>query len=264
MYLDIARAQVKSDRIGQFEESGRKIADLNRRLKGDRWIALQTEYGDSGAYLFSSSRQNLAQIESGMEAFMRALKEGMGPTATKFLQDVTGNTNSFKNEIRRQRWDLSVHAPADTAAMNDMVAHTRWIRTIRIDVKPGRQMDYVEAWKQFQGELSQASPPITALVSESVTGTPTIWVATYCKSMAQMDGDNAAVQKAFASPAYANLMKASEVAVAMTNWEIHRVRPDLSNPPDEIVNADPSFWKTQTEATMASDKKKTSADRAKK
>src|SRR5689334_21120299 len=179
MYLDITRAQVKSDRVGQFEEAGRKIVDLNRRLKGDRWIALQTEYGDSGTYMFSSSRENLAAIETGAEAFMRAMKEGMGPMAMKFLQDTTGNTNSFKSEIRRRRWDLSVHPPADTAAMNELIGHTRWIRTIKIDVKPGRQGEYIEAWKQFQGELNQASPPITAIVSESATGTPTMWVATY-------------------------------------------------------------------------------------
>ena len=62
--------------------------------------------------------------------------------------------------------------------------------------------------------------------------------------MAQMDAESAAVQKAVMSPAYANLMKVSGDALAMTNWEIHRVRPDLSNPPDGIVNADPSFLET--------------------
>jgi hypothetical protein len=51
----------------------------------------------------------------------------------------------------------------------------------------------------------------------------------------------------------------------MTNWEMHRIRPELSNPPDEIVNADPSFWKPQTQMTTATTKKKSSsADREKK
>jgi hypothetical protein len=264
MYLDISRAQVKSDRIGQFEEAGRKIVDMNRRLKGDRWIALSTEYGDSGTYMFSSSRQNMAAIETGMEAFMHALKEGMGPMANKFLQDVTGNTTSFKSELRRRRWDLSVHAPADAAAMNDLLGHTRWIRTIRIDVKPGRQMEYIEAWKQFQAELAEDSPGVV-IVSESATGTPAMFAAMYYKSLAQMDEEAPAMQKAVASTAYRNFMKVTGDAVAMTNWEIHRVRPDLSNPPDEVLNADPSFWKPQTEATTASaTKKSAAADREKK
>ena len=72
------------------------------------------------------------------------------------------------------------------------------------------------------------------------------------------------MQKAVASTAYRNFMKVTGDAVAMTNWEIHRLRPELSNPPDEIVNADPSFWKPQTEMTTANKKKSSSADREKK
>jgi hypothetical protein len=261
MYLELSRAQVKSDRVREFEEGGKRIADLNRRLKGDRWIALSTEYGDSGTYLFSSSRENMAAIETGMEAFMRSMKEGLGPTAEKFLRDVTGNTNSFKSEIRRRRWDLSVHPPTDAAGMNDLVGHSRWVRSIQVDVKPGRGPEYVEAWKKFQAELGEVTPPVTALVSESATGKPSIFVVLYYKSMAQMDSENTAIQKAIASDAYRNLGKVSGEAVAMTNWEIHRFRPELSNPPDEIVNADPTFWKQQPMAVTSSKKSSASADR---
>jgi hypothetical protein len=256
MYLDISRAQVKLDRTKEFEDNVKKIVDVNRRMKGDRWIALSTEYGNAGTYQFASSRENLAAVESGMEAFMRAIKEGMGPLGDKLLRDVMGASNTFRSELRRRRWDLSVHPPSDPAAMNDLLAHTRWIRTIRIDVKPGKGMEFIDAWKQWQQELDGVAPPLTVVVSEASTGTPAMHVAMYEKSMAQMDAENAAVQKAVASPAYANLMKMSGDAVAMTNWEIHRLRPELSNPPDEVVNADPGFWKTQAETAAAGPKKK--------
>jgi hypothetical protein len=104
------------------------------------------------------------------------------------------------------------------------------------------------------------TPPITALFQESVTGTPALHVVLYYKSMAQMDSEAPALQKALASPAYGNLMKASGDAITMSNWDIHRVRPDLSNPPEGIVNVDPAFWKPPV-LTTSTKKTSGSADR---
>jgi hypothetical protein len=261
VYQEVSTAHVKMERVKDWEDNVHKLIDVNRRLKGDTWITLQTEFGDSGAFLISTARRDMASVQSGMEAFMRALKEGMGPTADKVMRDLASQTNSFKSELRRRRWDLSVHAPEDAAGNQKMVGQSRWIRTVRVDVKPGRASEYIEAWKKFQAELEKVSPPVTALVSESVTGRPALTVAIYHKSMAEMDEQNAGVQKAVASPAYANLMKVSGEAVSMTNWEIHRVRPDLSNPPEGIINADPSFWKAPVVTTTTKKSSTGSADR---
>ena len=263
-YLDITKAQIHSERSREYEDGVRKLIEVNRKYKGDRWIALTTEYGDTGTYMFSSSRENLAGVEAGGEVFMKALKEGLGPLGDKLLRDLGAWSTSFRSEIRRRRWDLSVHPPADSAGLSAMVAHARWIRTVKLDLKPGKSMEYIAAWKQFQAELGQVSPPVTALVSEGITGTPVMYVGMYYKSMADMDAEVEGVRKALMSDAYVNLMKISGDAVAMSNWEIHRVRPDLSNPPDEILNADPAFWKTKPPAaakpkTDAAPEKKTAA-----
>ena len=263
-YLEVSKAQVKSDRSKEWEDGVKKLVDINRRLKGDHWVTLETLYGDSGSFLFSSSRENLAAVESGSDAFMRALKEGMGPLGDKLMRDLGAYSASFKSEIRRRRWDLSVNAPADTAGMMELVGHSRFIRTIRMDLKAGRGMEYIEAWKPWQEEIGKVKPAIAALVSESITGPPALSVALYYKSMAQMDADNASIAKALESSAYRNLMKVSGEALAMTNWEIHRVRPELSNPPDEIVKADPAFWKPEPAALTSSKKNSGAADRGKK
>ena len=63
-YQEVSTAQVKSDRSKEWEDSVKKLVDINRRLKGDHWIALETQYGDSGAFLFSTARENLAAVES--------------------------------------------------------------------------------------------------------------------------------------------------------------------------------------------------------
>lgn len=261
-YLEVSKARVKPERLKEWEDGVKKLIDIQRRLKGDHWLTLSTEFGDSGSFLISTARENFAASQTGMDAFMKALKEGMGTLGEKLMYDLTAASVSFKSEMRRRRYDLSVNPPADAAAMTNLVGHARWIRTVRLDVKPGRAPEYIEAWKQFQAELQQVSPPITALVSESITGTPALTVGMYYKSMAQIDEQNSAVQKAVSTPAYQNLMKVSSEALAMTNWEIHRVRPELSNPTDEIVATDPSFWKPPV-MTTSTNKKSTSADRNK-
>lgn len=253
VYLDLSRSQVRGEKSKDFEDAVHKLIEVNRKYKGDRWVALTTEYGESGTYLFSSSRDSMAAVESGGEAFMKALKEGMGPLGDKLMRDL-GAWSTFRAELRRRRWDLSVHPPADAAGLATLVGQSRWIRTLRLDVKPGMAADYVNAWKGLQHELEKVLPPVTVLVSESVTGPPAMFVGLYYKSMADMDTEVAAVQKALTSTAYMNLSKVTAMAIDKSNWEIHRVRPDLSNPPDEVFNADPAFWKPKAPEPAAKPK----------
>jgi hypothetical protein len=76
-YLDMTRVQVRGDKTKEFEDAIKKMAEVNRKYKGDRWVALSTEYGEFGGYSFSSTRENMAAVEAGMGAFRNALKEGL-------------------------------------------------------------------------------------------------------------------------------------------------------------------------------------------
>lgn len=250
-YLDMTRVTVRGDKIKDYEDAVKKLADVNRRYKGDRWIALSTEYGDFGGYTFSSTRENLAGVEEGMGAFQKALKEGLGPLGDKLMRDLYGFSAAGHNELRHRRWDLSVNKPSSTAELMKMVAGTRWIRVLTVDLKPGRNMEYAEAWKPFGEELAKVTPAVPIMVSESATGSPAMYMAVYFKSWAEMDASNAGVQAAFRSAAYARLTKVNQEAVVSSRWEVNRVRPDLSNPPDDVVQADPTFWKPKPAAAAA-------------
>src|SRR3954470_15458854 len=148
-YLDLTRVQVRGDKSKEFEDAIKKMAEVNRKYKGDRWVALSTEYGDLGGYSFSSTRQNMEAVETAMGAFQNALKEGMGPLADKLMRDLMAYSVSSHSELRHRRWDLSVNAPSDMEGLTKMVAKTRWIRTLTVNLKPGRNMEYIEAWKPF-------------------------------------------------------------------------------------------------------------------
>ncbi|HYW41501.1 MAG TPA: hypothetical protein VE959_01510 [Bryobacteraceae bacterium] len=262
-YLDITRVQVRADKGKEFEDSIKKLVEVNRKYKGDHWIAMSTEYGDFGGFSFSSTRENYAAVETGMGAFQKALKEGLGPMGDKLMRDISSYSASGYNQLRHRRWDLSVHPPSSAAELYKMVGQTRWIRTLRLDVKPGANFQYIDAWKPFQAELAKISPPVTVLVSESSTGTPAIFVAIYYKSWAEMDAGAAALPNALASQAYQNLMRVTQNTISMSNWEIHRLRPQLSYPPDEIASADPAFWNPKP-APPAAPKPKTTEQAMKK
>jgi hypothetical protein len=242
-FLDILKVHVRPEKRKDYEDAIKRLAEVNRKFKGDRWIAISTEYGDSGSLIFASLRDNMASIETAYGAFEKAMKEGFGSGAEQFMYNLGAWSASYTTEIRRRRLDLSVNPPSSPEDVSKMVASSRWLRTYRADLKPGKSADYVAAWRPFQAELAKVTPPITVLVSESVTGTPALFFATYLKSLADIDVQSAAVQKAIASVAYVNLQKSGGDAQQSGMWEIHRIRPDLSCAPEEIVNLDPAFWK---------------------
>jgi len=83
----------------------------------------------------------------------------------------------------------------------------------------------------------------------SSTGSPALFVGVYYKSWAEMDAGTPGVQRAVESQAYQSLMRVTQDAVAASRWEILRIRPELSCPPDEVVQADPAFWKPKPAPT---------------
>jgi len=246
--LDIYKVKVKRDKTLEFESAIRKLADINRK-KGDRWIAYSTEYGDSGTVYFSSRRAGYGDIENGMGAMMAAVQEAVGPSGmARMFADLDSMTLWGMGELRRRRADLSVNSPGSDEEISRLVATSRWIRTIRIDVKPGRMPDFIDAWKPWQAELGRVEPKAPVLVSVTESGPPALVVALYYKSLKDVDEAYNGVQKALASDTYRSYSRAVADLVSATNWEIHRIRPELSNPPDAILNADPAFWKPKPPA----------------
>src|ERR1017187_5946129 len=96
-YLDMTRVQVRGDKTKEFEDAIKKLAEVNRKFKGDRWVALSTQYGEFGGYTFSSTRGNLAAGRPGMGAFQKAPKTGWGPKGKKLMPDFSPFSTSGHN-----------------------------------------------------------------------------------------------------------------------------------------------------------------------
>jgi quinol monooxygenase YgiN len=242
-YIDFYVVKVKPEKRMEFEASIKKMVDANRKHNGDRWLTYVTEYGDQGTFYFASSRTDLASIETASETFMKALNTTFGVAgAQKIFADMSAASVWTRGEIRRRRTDLSGNPPATQDEFYKMLGETRWIRTVKVDLMPGKLREYTELWMPFKAALEKENPGRYIAVSQTITGTPAIYSATYAKSMAEFDTMNANMNKLLEDDAYRNYLRGLSSVATNTKWEIHRIAPELSYPPDEIAAVNPSYW----------------------
>jgi hypothetical protein len=245
-FVDVYMVKVKPEKRTDFDAIGKKIAEANRKHKGDNWIAYQTEYGEQNTVVFTSIRENYAAIDKGAEAFMGAMKESYGPAFMKLFQDVNNCTLSSRGELRRRRMDLSWNVPSDQAAIEKMVGQSRWLRIVTVRVRSGHTNSYEETLKALKAGFSKGPNRSAGLVSQSAAGTPngTYYVTTFAKSLADYDPvPNAPpLREVLGERGYATYMKSTSDDVISSEWDIARLLPELSNPPAGIADADPAFW----------------------
>src|SRR5258708_38072039 len=102
-YLDEFIAKVKPEKRAEFDAINKKAAALNRRNKGDVWLAGENMYGEGNVVTFISLRNSLADAEKGFDLFVGALaKPGGMAAAGKLLQDFNNTLIGNRAEIRRR------------------------------------------------------------------------------------------------------------------------------------------------------------------
>lgn len=243
-YLDVFKVKVRPEKRADFDAINRKVADANRKAKGDFWIASQSEYGELNTVQFTSSRENYAGIESGMNAFMNSIKEAYGPGGfPKMMADFNSTIVSGRAELRRRRWDLSSNPPADADEYNNVLGHARWIRTIEIRGRNGRD-------ENIEARLKEAKPAIekgskwSYFVSQTSVGAPgpVYYVSTLQPSLAAFDSAPK-LAELMGKDEFAGWMKGlSEDAVSIETVMM-RILPEFSNPPEAVAKVDPDFWR---------------------
>src|SRR5713101_6661959 len=116
-YLDVFVVKVKPEKVTEFRNLSKKWADANRRFNGDRWLALETVYGEGNVYQFTSLRKDYAEIDKINDAVMAAVNKAFGKEAAqKMGQDFDNCLVWSRSELRRRRWDLSRKSPTDPDA----------------------------------------------------------------------------------------------------------------------------------------------------
>jgi len=242
-YLDVFKVKIRPEKRADFDVINKKVADANRKAKGDFWLASENAYGELNTVQFTSTRENYAGIESGMTAFMNSIKEAYGPGGIpKMMADFNSTILSGRAELRRRRWDLSSNPPAGPDDYYNIVGHARWVRTVEIRGRNGRGED-------IEARLKQAKPAIEKgskwpyFVSQTTVGAPgpVYYITTLQPSLAAFD--SAPKLAELMGDEFAGWMKGlSEDAISIETVMM-RFLPELSNPPEAVAKADPDFWR---------------------
>jgi quinol monooxygenase YgiN len=242
---DVYIAKVKPEKRADFDAAARKIADANRKAKGDIFIAYSVEYGDHDTIMFSSVRENFAAIDTGIEKFEAAMKEGFGPTFMKLFQDMSNCVVSSRSEVRRRRMDLSRNIPADDAGIYKLVGSSRWMRQNIVRIRPGHGEDFESLLKEMKAGFEKQADGRMSIVSNVIAGdrSGTYYLTSFGKKLGDFEPPKTPLKEIIGEEAYQHYLKTGADAVLMSETMISRILPELSNPPEGIAAIDPSFWR---------------------
>src|SRR5438093_9105015 len=116
-YLDVFIAKVKPEKRAEFDAVCKKIAEANRRFKGDNFLASGTVYGEGNTVSFVSASGSYGDMEKASDVFGSAIKKAYGQAgADKIFQELNNTLASSLSEVRRSRWDLTGELHADAVA----------------------------------------------------------------------------------------------------------------------------------------------------
>jgi hypothetical protein len=256
-YLDSYTARIKPDKRLEFDAVCKRIAEANRKAKGDTFIAMESVYGDDDTVTFVSQRQNYAAIDQATLAFVGAINEAYGVGGMKkMMMDFGPTIISAHTVLRRRRPDLSVNAPGDENAYTQLVGNTRYLRITEIRVRPGHIGHFEERIKQAKAAYEKGGNSWTIFVSQAVAGAPsgTFYLSTLQPSMAGFDSAPN-LRQLMGDNEYAEFEKGAE-AEEFAESTIYHFLPELSNPPKEVADVSPDFWRPKP-AAMARPKPKT-------
>jgi len=256
-YLDETIVKVKPDKVAEFTAVVKKISDANRKFNGDRWIGMETMYGEGDTYVFVSIRKDYADIDKGNDAFNAALEKAYGKEgAAKLQRDEANCLESSRSELRRRRWDLSSKTPSDAMAEAKLVGESRLLRTVAVHVRSGHIADFEAMIKETKEAREKNPDTQTLLVSQVVEGTKgtTFYVTSLRSSLGGFD-KNPTNREILGEEGFKKFLKANAEFVSGTESAILHFVPELSSPPEAIAQASADFWQPK-QTMMATHKAK--------
>ena len=262
-YLDVYIVKVKPEKIADFLVLARKWVDANRRFNGDRWLATETLFGEGGVFVFTSLRQDYADIDKNSETGMLAANKAFGKEATlKLLHDWENCLVWSRTELRRRRPDLSRKAPTDMDSYAKLIGESRVLRTTAVHVRPGHIADFEALMKEAKEAGEKAANTQPVLVSQVVEGSKgtTFYVTALRDSLGGFD-KNPTLREILGEDRFKKYLQISAETVEGSESALYRFSAELSNPTEEIVKVAADFW--HPKAAMASAAPKPKAATAK-
>src|SRR5271165_6436542 len=158
-YLDIDIAKVKMGKRAEFDAINKRMLEINRKYKGDTWLAYSVVYGEANTVYFVSTRATWEAAQEGTRLFEGAITKALGAAGMqRMFNDWDATVEAEHAEFRRRRLDLSASVPADAAAYYKLVGEARYIRTAIVHARPGKIPDYEQQLKLNKDAQERANP----------------------------------------------------------------------------------------------------------
>lgn len=253
-YLEFIEFHIKPDKVPQFMQLGQKIVDANRRYKGDHWVMAASVYGPGDTYYVVSHRRSIADAERGNAAFQGALQKAYGAGAGKLYADAMSCVESSHAEMIRVRPEGSANLPANGADVNHMIGESRWVQMNVIYVHAAHGGDYAGQLKMEKEALDKhQNPRIITIAGQSVAGQDGIVfrVSRFGKDLGEFDKAEPPLHILLGDDVSKKFHARNAEWVQKEQTVIMRFVPALSNPLDEIADADPAFWHPKAAAAPA-------------
>lgn len=243
-YLDVFIVKVKPEKVADFRAIAKKWADANRRFNGERWLTLESVYGDDNVYQFTSTRKDYADIDKTNEAGLLAVNKAFGKDAAQKMDQDWNNCFVWsRTELRRRRWDLSRKAPQDPESYAKFIGESRLLRTTAVHIRSGHVPDF-EALATEMKEAAEKNPDTKPVfVSQVIEGGKgaTFYVSTLRSSMGGFD-HNPTLREILGDEGFKKFQQVNADAVETADSTLYRFVPELSNPPEEVAKVAMDFW----------------------
>ncbi|MEN6601848.1 MAG: hypothetical protein ABFD86_05480 [Bryobacteraceae bacterium] len=244
-YVQVTTVKVKSGLMPAFTEVMQKFIQANQKHKGSTWIAGISVFGEWNKVKFFAVRDNLAAVEEANKAFDAALVAALGREGYGKLTSALGGmvADSWRSDLSRMRPKLGYLMPDDKAGLLKMFGQSRWLMLMVVQVRPPAQMEYLEGWSEYRKVLERSGSRSPIGVSTALTGPAVVSFTSWAKMLGDWD-----IKSPMKPPAKEELEKLRDLSrkgmplVQGSEVEIYRLAPSLSNPAQEIIEADPAFW----------------------
>jgi len=249
-YMELSWMRVKQDKTAEFAQMSARIADANRRGKGDTWVAYADLYGRDNFVWMAAGRKSLGDIEPGMNKFMGAIKEFMGYSGERFFAEASKTVENSGSELWRHRFDLSWNLK-DGEDWEAHLAKAHYVAVVTIRVKPGHVLDTEQQIKMVSEAVTGSSDSkAVGLVSELVMGGEAgrFYVRIPFESLADF-GQMPSVRRLLGDEGYRKYSEMTAQDFASVDYSLKRIVPEWSSPPAGFVEANPAMWKMKPMVT---------------
>jgi hypothetical protein len=261
-YMELSWMKVKQDKVAEFGQLSARIADANRRGKGDTWVAYTDMYGKDNYVWMASARSSLSDVEPAMNKFLGALKEFMGYSPDRFFAEASKTVESSGTQLWRHRYDLSWNLK-DSPDWQAKLAQAHYVAVITVHVKPGHFLDAEKQVKMVSDAVTASGDKQIGLVSQVIMGGDfgTMFVRIPLGSVADI-GEMMTARKALGEDGYRKYSEMAAQDYASVDYSLKRIMPEWSNPPASFVGANPAMWKVKPVVAAAKPKPAESAKAA--